>query len=126
MKRGADFEFAGTERFEIRRKLGAGGMGVVYEAFDRERGAIVAIKTLPTASAANLHRFKREFRALADIEHPNLISLGELVEGEGQWFFTMDFIDGVDFLRYVRGGEAADLSDLTPRSPVRSGCHQWP
>ncbi len=104
----AGAEFSGTERFEIVRKLGQGGMGAVFEAFDRERGVVVAVKTLPLVTAASLYRFKREFRALADITHPNLISLGELIEHEGQWFFTMDYVDGVDFLCYARVASGAE------------------
>jgi serine/threonine protein kinase len=70
------FEFAGTSRFEVIRCLGAGGMGVVYEAFDRERNARVALKTLRSLSADGLLRFKKEFRDFLDLTHPNLISLG--------------------------------------------------
>ena len=54
-----------TPRFEIRRRLGAGGMGVVYEAFDRDRNDIVALKTILELDASTLYRFKNEFRALA-------------------------------------------------------------
>ncbi len=102
MERSAEFEFAGTERFEIKRRLGSGGMGVVYEALDREKNARVALKILKHVDAQALYRLKNEFRALQDLEHPNLVSLGELVETGGQWFFTMELIEGVDFLSYVR------------------------
>src|SRR5262245_16549755 len=68
-------EFAGTRRFEILRVLGAGGMGVVYEAFDRERESKVALKTLRNLEADAWQRFKNEFRSLTHIQHPNLVSL---------------------------------------------------
>jgi len=77
-------------------------MGVVYEAFDRERGALVALKTLRHLDAQGVYRFKNEFQALQDIEHPNLAHLGELICVDGVWFFTMEYIDGVDFLSWVR------------------------
>lgn len=95
-------------------------MGEVYEAFDRDRGVVVAVKTLPRASAEAVYRFKREFRALADMEHPNLISLGELIEDSGQLFFTMDYIDGIDFLSYVRGqdDEPEDSAEVGSENPT--------
>jgi eukaryotic-like serine/threonine-protein kinase len=77
-------------------------MGVVYEAFDRERGARVALKTLHTLSAEGLARFKNEFRALQDLHHPNLVRLDELLEDHGRWFFTMELVDGVNFFEWVR------------------------
>src|SRR5205085_9932737 len=82
--------------------LGTGGMGVVYAALDRERGVRVALKALRTPAAENILRLKAEFRALRDLEHPNLLRLGELFEEDGRWFFTMELVEGVDFLRYVR------------------------
>ncbi len=99
-----------TRRYEILRKLGAGGMGVVYEAIDRETGRHVAVKTLNRVDASALLRFKREFRALAEIEHPNLVRLHELEEQDGVWFFTMDLVDGQEFVSYVRG----DAGPATP------------
>src|SRR5256885_1427622 len=71
-------DFGGTERFQVVRRLGSGGMGVVYEAIDREHETRVALKTLRTWTADSFLRFKAEFRALQDLHHPNLVSLGEL------------------------------------------------
>src|SRR4029450_5545262 len=95
--------FGGAERFQVQRRLGAGGFGVVYQAFDRERNEVVALKALRDDNVEALFRLKREFRALADIAHANLIRLHELLAHDDQWFFTMELIDGVNFLQYVRG-----------------------
>ncbi|MCE9579941.1 MAG: serine/threonine-protein kinase PknK, partial [Deltaproteobacteria bacterium] len=97
-----DGAFTGSARFELRRRLGEGGMGVVYEAFDRERAAPVALKALRTPGPELLLRLKQEFRALQDVRHPNLVGMGELFEARGQWFFTMDLVDGVPFWDHVR------------------------
>jgi hypothetical protein len=104
-------EFASLKRFTIRRRIGAGGMGVVYEAIDRERGETVALKTLLNVSPGALYRFKREFRALADVLHPNLIALHELFfEGE-QIFFSMEYVEGLGFVEYVRGTDSDDAPE---------------
>src|SRR5690349_11547518 len=73
-----------SERFSILRRLGAGGFGVVYEAIDLRYGARVAVKVLYQDDAAALLRFKQEFRVLADITHPNLVMLHELIYDEGR------------------------------------------
>jgi eukaryotic-like serine/threonine-protein kinase len=99
----SDGEFLGTDRFEVVRRLGAGGMGVVYQAYDREHARTVALKTLRRGDAAALYRFKREFRGLAGICHPNLAALHELVSAGDDWFFTMELVEGVDFITWVRG-----------------------
>src|SRR5438876_1672484 len=102
-------EFIGTERFLLRRPLGAGSMGVVYEAHDREMDKIVALKTLTRAEATHIYRFKREFRSLADVSHPNLAALYELMSDSHHWFFTMELVKGVTFIQYVRPETAGEL-----------------
>jgi eukaryotic-like serine/threonine-protein kinase len=101
------WELEGNARFELRRPLGSGGFGAVYEVFDRERGAIVALKVLKTMEPGELYRFKQEFRALSDLAHPNLVRLYELLSGEDAWFFTMELVEGTHALSFVRQGFVA-------------------
>jgi hypothetical protein len=114
----------GGARYAVGRRLGAGSMGVVYEAHDLERGVKVAVKTLRRLDAAALRRFKDEFRSLADVTHPNLAALYELVAEGDQWFLAMELVDGRRFLDWVRGGDvqpedahAATLTPITPATP---------
>jgi serine/threonine protein kinase len=85
-------------------------MGVVYRVQDHERGARLALKGLRRVGPRAILRLKHEFRAAADLQHPNLIRLHELFEHEGAWFFTMELVDGVDFLRWVRPGDPRRIS----------------
>src|SRR6266511_2635116 len=107
-------DFLGTERFRIRRRLGSGGMGVVYEAHDREMDKVVALKALTRTEALHISRFKNEFRSLADVSHPNLVSLYEFMADGQYWFFTMELVRGPDFLEYVRPGYRARDTSRTP------------
>ncbi|MGH9971374.1 MAG: serine/threonine-protein kinase PknK [Pyrinomonadaceae bacterium] len=112
----ASNDFLGTERFRIRRRLGSGGMGVVYEAHDRQTDKVVALKALTRTEASHIARFKNEFRSLADVSHPNLIALYEFMSDGEYWFFTMELVRGVNFLEYVRPGYRArhEQSSITP------------
>jgi hypothetical protein len=89
-------------RFELVRELGEGGHGAVYEAYDRALEMRVAIKQLQRLTPDALLRFKREFRTLANLRHANIVRLHELFEQDGRWYFTMELVDGSDFVSFVR------------------------
>ncbi len=99
-------------------------MGVVYAAIDHERETQVAIKTIRDFDANRLLRFKKEFRSIQGLDHPNLVRLGELIESEGSWFFTMELINGTNFYRYVRTARNAhgttdrDIGNETTRPAI--------
>jgi serine/threonine protein kinase len=77
-------------------------MGAVYEAWDHEGGQSVALKTLIHSTPETLYLFKQEFRTLADVSHPNLVRLHELVMTDSdRAFFAMELVRGTDFLGHV-------------------------
>lgn len=124
------------ERFEVLDRLGSGAFGTVFRVYDHEYDTVVALKTLSQVDPSHLYHFKQEFRALADISHPNLIDFYELFALEDIWFFTMACIDGVDFKQAVIFGIQPSASPLSstldppatlagrasgaPRTPLRS------
>src|SRR5688572_26348519 len=117
LARSGNFEddFAGTDRFAVIRRLGAGGMGVVYEVHDQARHEVVALKTLRRTTPAGIYRLKQEFRSLAGMSHPNVVGLYELFIEDSRCFFTMELVRGVTFVDYVREGSEgrASIARLT-------------
>lgn len=109
-----------TPGYEVTGRIGNGAMGVVYAARDLQSGGLVALKTLQRVSPTTLARFKREFRTLAGITHPNLVPMFRLV-AEGQaWFFTMELVDGVELTTYFDRHPATQAPDAGFWDAVRS------
>ncbi len=85
-------------RYEIRSKIGAGGMGEVYRAEDTRLRRNVALKVLPAELASNknrMRRFEQEAQAAAALNHPHIATIYEIAEHEGYHFIAMEFVDGV-------------------------------
>jgi eukaryotic-like serine/threonine-protein kinase len=94
-------------RYEIERVLGQGSAGIVYRVRDRETHERLALKKLLRIDPQSVQRLKHEFRALADLHHPNLVKLYDLGRDHNTWFITMEYLRGKDLLSYVSAGLGA-------------------
>lgn len=113
------YEFKGTDRFAVRGHLGSGTSGDVYKVYDGKLQAEVALKTLHKTDPVAIHRFKREFRSLSGVNHPNLVQLYELESDADRWFFTMELAEGADFVEYVRAASSTSPHETVLRVALK-------
>jgi len=105
-------------KYEIRRELGRGAMGVVYEAYDPMIKRVVALKTIrkdqltDEDSAQMINRFRREAQAAGRLNHPNIVSIYDFGEEGGTWFIAMEYVQGRELKTCFEANERFRIPDI--------------
>lgn len=97
-------------QFEILEFIGKGGMGAIYKARQKQLNRIVALKILPPgigSDPAFAERFTREAQALAQLNHPGIVTLYEFGRNDGLFYFLMEFVDGMNLRQLLLNGRVS-------------------
>jgi hypothetical protein len=113
------------QRYVQERLLGRGAMGAVYLVRDRETGERLAIKKLLYVDAFSVLRLKREFRAVADMSHPNLVKVYELGHGPDGYFLAMEYVEGQDLQKFLGHDPAMAASFRIEAAVMRLRSHPF-
>lgn len=102
-------------QYRVGEKLGAGGMGTVYEALHLSLNRTVAIKLLPAESlkkTALVTRFQREMQAVGQLSHPNIVAAHDAGEVDGIPYLVMELVEGANISEWARRGEPLEIADV--------------
>src|SRR5215467_7670805 len=105
-------------KYEIRREIGRGAMGVVYEAYDPMIKRVVALKTIrkdqltDEDSAQMINRFRREAQAAGRLNHPNIVSIYDFGEEGGTWYIAMEYVQGRELKACFEANERFRIPDI--------------
>ena len=111
-------EIGNLGKYELRREIGRGAMGVVYEGYDPMIKRVVALKTIRSdqlagdESATVIARFRREAQAAGRLSHPNIVPIYDFGEDNGVWFIAMEFVKGRELKEYFESNERFSIADI--------------
>ena len=111
-------EISTLGKYEVRRELGRGAMGVVYEGYDPLIKRLVALKTIRSDQLAGeeagnvIARFRREAQASGRLSHPNIVSIYDFGEDNGVWYIAMEYIKGRELKEFFEGNERFTVADI--------------
>ncbi|MBX3745556.1 MAG: protein kinase [Verrucomicrobiae bacterium] len=112
--------------YDLEREIAHGGMGVVYRARQRSLGRTVAVKLLLLgrhASQESIQRFHREAQAVASLRHPHIVAIHEIGECDGQPFFSMEYVEGLNLAELIRAGPLAPREAATHARTIAEAVH---
>src|SRR5436190_23778097 len=111
-------ELSSIGKYEIRREIGRGAMGVVYEGYDPSIKRVVALKTIRSEQLAGeepsavIARFRREAQAAGRLNHPNIVSIYDFGEDNGIWYIAMEFVQGRELKECFETNERFRIPDV--------------